>query len=36
MMPLRMRNDGMVEVLVDGSEPVASWKPLTFARKFPK
>ena len=36
MMPLRMRNDGMVEVLLDGSEPIANWKALTYARKFPK
>jgi hypothetical protein len=36
MMPLRMRNDGMVEVLLDGSEPIANWKALTYSRKFPK
>ena len=33
---LRMRNDGMVEVLLDGSEPFANRKVLTLARKFPK
>jgi len=36
MMPLRMRNDGMVEVLLDGSEAISNWKALTYARKFPK
>lgn len=35
-MPLRMRTDGAVEVLLDGSEVKADWKALANARRFPK